>query len=647
MANTQLNNQIQITLPDESKRHYESGITGKDVAFSIGEGLGKASIAIKINGELKDLNTPIHQDCALEIITMRSEEALELIRHDCAHIMAEAVQELFPGTQVTIGPAIEDGFYYDFYREESFTPEDLPKIEAKMAEIIKRDKEFVRSVMPREEAIDFFKIKGEDFKVELIQDLPENEEITLYSQGDWIDPCRGPHMPSTGKIGKAFKLMSIAGAYWRGDSNNPMLQRIYGTAWRDKKELDTYLTQLEEAEKRDHRKLGKQLDLFHFQEEAPGQVFWHNKGWSLYLSLLGYMRNKIKKYGYIEVNTPQMLDSRFWHASGHWDKYHENMFVIDDDRNSHPIALKPMSCPGGAQLYKHTKRSYRELPIRMAEFGKVFRKEASGARHGLMRVQAFTQDDAHIFCTDEQLEEEVIKMCDLIKEVYTDLDLAEGLTIYFSTRPEQRIGEEADWDRAEEALKKILDRMEIKWVLNEGDGAFYAPKLDFMVQDAIGRQWQCGTVQVDMNMPRRMNMTYIDSDGEEKTPHMVHRAIFGSVERFLGILIENYAGAFPLWLAPIQAVVATVNTDTAPYAKEIVDQLTEHGIRVEGDYRNEKISYKVREHSLQKINYIIAVGAREAEEKTVSIRRFGSQKQEIMPLDNFINLIVAEAKTPL
>ena len=638
---------VILTLPDGNTMTVTTTTTGMDLAQSIAPSLAKAALAVKVNGEVRDLSRPFEEDAQVQIITSKDDDALELIRHDCAHLMAEAVQELYPDTQVTLGPNIENGFYYDFAREEGFTPDDLVKIEEKMREIVKRDAPISREEWSREEAIAYFEKKGEHFKVEIIKDLPANETISVYRQGDWLDLCRGPHMPSIGKVGTAFKLMKVAGAYWRGDSNNPMLQRIYGTAWRTQDELDAYLHQLEEAEKRDHRKLGREMDLFHFQDEAPGQVFWHPNGWTVYTELMAYMRKKIRKYGYVEVNTPQLLNARFWKTSGHWDKYRENMFVLDDKEVSEdPLALKPMSCPGNAQLYNYGIRSYRELPLRMAEFGKVFRQEASGARHGLMRVQGFTQDDAHIFCTDEQLEDEVVAMCDLIREVYTDLGMAESIVINFSTRPEMRIGSDEDWDRAESALQKVLDRIGMKWVLNPGDGAFYAPKLDFILTDAIGRQWQCGTVQVDMNMPRRLEMSYVGEDGDKRTPHMIHRAILGSVERFIGVLIEHYAGKFPLWLAPQQVVVATVTSEANDYAEQVVKALREAGLRVETDLRNEKIGYKIREHSLAKVPFIFVVGMREAEEGTVAIRQLGSQDQRIMPLDEAVAFLNQQCKAP-
>ena len=644
------NSNISITLPDGAVRQYDAGITGAEIAADISKSLAKTVIAIKIDGELSDLSLPIEADASIALIKRDDDEALEMIRHDAAHVMAEAVQTLFPGTQVTIGPAIDNGFYYDFARDEPFSTEDFEKIEKEMRKIVERNSAFVREVWKRDDAIAYFKGKGENYKAELIEDLPEEEEIKIYRQGEgddgWLDLCRGPHMPTTKHVGTAFKLMKVAGAYWRGDSNNAMLQRIYGTAWRNDKELKAHLTMLEEAEARDHRKLGNAMDLFHFQDEAPGQVFWHHNGWVIYTALMDYMRRKVSAAGYQEINTPQLLDARFWKASGHWDKYRENMFIFGEEGEENPSALKPMSCPGGAQVYKAGLRSYRELPLRLAEFGHVFRQEPSGARHGLMRVQAFTQDDAHIFCTHDQLEDEVVKMCDLIKEVYTDLGIADDITINFSTRPEQRIGSEEDWDRAEAGLRKVLDRIDMKWVLNEGDGAFYAPKLDFILRDAIGREWQCGTVQVDMNMPTRLDLQYVGEDGERHAPHMVHRAILGSVERFLGVLIEHYAGKLPLWLAPVQCVVTPITSDFDGYAQDVLEQLQAAGIRAEIDLRNEKINYKVREHSLAKVSALFVVGAREQENKTVAIRRLGSKDQNVVALHEAINALADEAKAP-
>ncbi|MEM6781078.1 MAG: threonine--tRNA ligase [Pseudomonadota bacterium] len=637
---------ITITLPDGATREYATGVTGMEIAESISKSLAKAVVAIRIDGELSDLSLPITGNASIELIKREDDEALDMIRHDCAHVLAEAVQTLHPGTQVTIGPTVENGFYYDFARNEPFSTEDFDAIEKQMRKIIERGDKFVREVWDRNEAIAYFKDKGEMYKAELIEDLPEDEEIKIYRQGDWLDLCRGPHMPSTKHVGSAFKLMKVAGAYWRGDSNNAMLTRIYGTAWRNDKELQAHLTQLEEAEKRDHRKLGNEMDLFHFQEEAPGQVFWHHKGWTIYSELMGYMKRKVHANGYEEINTPQLLDSRFWKASGHWDKYRENMFLFEEEESEHPAALKPMSCPGGAQVYKAGTKSYRDLPVRLAEFGHVFRKEGAGSRHGLMRVQAFTQDDAHIFCTHEQLEDEVVKMCDLIKDVYTDLGMASDITVHFATRPEERIGSEEDWDRAEAALRKVLDRIDMKWVINEGDGAFYAPKLDFKLRDAIGREWQCGTVQVDMNMPSRLQLEYVGDDGEKHTPHMVHRAILGSVERFLGVMIEHYEGKLPIWLAPTQCVVATITGKADDYALELTEKLKAQGIRAEADIRNEKINYKVREHSHGKVPVMFVVGAREMEDSTVAIRRLGSQDQNVENAENAIEALKAEAQPP-
>ncbi len=646
-----MSSNITVTMPDNSTREYAAGTTGTSIAEDISKSLAKVSVAIKIDGELCDLSMPIERDCSIEIVKRDAPEVLALIRHTCAHVMAQAVQNLFPETQVAIGPSVENGFYYDFACKEPFSTEDLPVIEKEMRKIIERGDVFVREVWSRAEAIAYFADKGEMYKVELIEDLPEDEQITIYRQGQgkdsWLDLCRGPHLPTTRHIGSNnFKLLKVAGAYWRGNSENAMLTRIYGTAWHSEKELKTYLMQLKEAEKRDHRKLGNEMDLYHFQEEAPGQVFWHDKGWTVYTEVMNYMRRKVKSNGYQEINTPQMLDSRFWKASGHWDKYRENMFLIENAETENQAALKPMSCPGGAQVYKAHLRSYRELPLRMAEFGRVFRKEASGARHGLMRVQAFTQDDAHIFCTHDQLEDEVVEMCNLIKEVYTDLGMADSITVHFATRPEQRIGSEEDWDRAENALRKVLDRIDMKWVINEGDGAFYAPKLDFVLEDAIGRQWQCGTVQVDMNMPRRLTLEYVGEDGERHTPHMVHRAILGSVERFLGVMIEHYAGKFPLWLAPVQCVVATVTGKADEYAQQVYEALKEAGLRAELDIRNEKINYKVREHSVQKVPALFVVGAREAEDKTVAIRRLGAKDQSIVGIEDAIAALKDEAQPP-
>lgn len=649
MSNAQKSAQapITLTLPDGSIKEFTSPVTGSELAANIGAGLAKAALAVKLNGETLDLTRTLETTGNVEIITRKSDEALELIRHDAAHVMAEAVQELFPGTQVTIGPSIENGFYYDFAREEPFSTEDFTKIEKKMRQIIERNEPIVREEMSRADAINFFKEKGELYKVELIQNLPEDQTITIYKQGEWCDLCRGPHLPSTKHIGGAFKLMKLAGAYWRGNSDNAMLQRIYGTAWRDDKELQAHLIMLEEAEKRDHRRLGNEMNLFHFQEEAPGQVFWHPKGWTIYLKLLEYMRRRIAAHGYTEINTPQMLESSFWKASGHWDKYRENMFIIQEEDHDLPYAIKPMSCPGGAQVYRQAgARSYRELPLRAAEFGHVFRREASGARHGLMRVQAFTQDDAHIYCTPKQLEEEVIGMCDLIKEVYTDLGLADNILIQFSTRPDEHIGTEEDWDKAEKALQNVCERINMKWELNPGDGAFYAPKLDFVIKDAIGRDWQCGTIQVDMNMPTRLKLSYVAEDGQRHAPHMIHRTIMGSIERFIGVLIEHYAGKLPIWLTPVQAVVCTITNDADNYAKEVHKKLLAAGIRAEIDIRSEKINAKVRDHSLQKVPALFVVGQKEQENQSVAIRRMDGKNQVVMPLDEAVETLRKECLAP-
>ena len=637
-----------MTFPDGSTRSYASGINGRDIAADISKSLGKTAVAVKLDGVQRDLCDPISTDSALAIITLDSDEGLEIMRHTvAAQLLARAVKNLYPDAKLAIGPTIENGFYYDIEFSQPPSSDDLEKIEKEMRRIKESGAEIVKSLNSKADAIAAFKERGEDYKVEIVEGADQDDNFQFYAQGDtgFIDLCRGPHLPSLKKVG-AFKLLNVAGAYWRGDSNNQMLTRIYGTAWRDEKELKAYLTQLEEAEKRDHRKIGNAMDLFHFQDEAPGQVFWHHNGWVIYTALMDYMRRKVRACGYEEINTPQLLDARFWKASGHWDKYRENMFIFGEEEDENPAALKPMSCPGGAQVYSHALRSYRDLPVRLAEFGHVFRQEPSGARHGLMRVQAFTQDDAHIFCTHEQLEDEVVKMCELIRDVYTDVGMADNITINFSTRPEQRIGSEEDWDRAEAALKKVLDRLDMKWVLNEGDGAFYAPKLDFILQDAIGRKWQCGTVQVDMNMPTRLNLQYVGEDGERHSPHMVHRAILGSVERFLGVLIEHYAGKLPLWLAPVQAVVAPIVSEFDDYASEVLEALQAAGIRAESDLRNEKINYKVREHSHAKVPNIYVVGAREAEERTVTIRRLGSKEQETISLDQAIKDIAEAAKPP-
>jgi len=635
---------ISLTFPDGSARSFKSGVTGREVAEQIAKSLAKKAVAVQLDGKTRDLGEPIKSDAKIRILTRDDPEALSLIRHDAAHVMAEAVQEIYPGTQVTIGPVIENGFYYDFAREEPFTPEDLPKIESKMREIVARDRPFTCEVVDRKKAKDLFKKKGEAFKVELIDAIPEGEEIKLYSQGDWLDLCRGPHMTSTGKVGKGFKLLKIAGAYWRGDSSKPMLQRIYGTAWASEEELAAYLHQLEEAEKRDHRRLGREMDLFHFQEEAPGAVFWHPKGWALFTALIGYMRRRQNAWGYVEVNSPDMMERTLWEQSGHWEKFGDHMYVTEtpDERI---YACKPMNCPGHVQIFKHGLKSYRDLPLRLAEFGKVHRYEPSGALHGLLRVRHFTQDDAHIFATEDQITEECIRLSEQMLSIYRDFGF-DDVRIKFSDRPEKRVGSDAVWDKAEAALKRAVEAAGLNYELNPGEGAFYGPKLEYVLRDAIGRDWQCGTIQVDLNMPMRLGAFYIAPDGEKTVPVMIHRAMFGSLERFTGILIEHYAGHLPLWLAPVQAMVATIVSDADTYASEVLDALRKAGLRAEADLRNEKINYKVREHSLAKVPVLLVVGKREAEEKTVSVRRLGSQEQQVMKLDAAIHMLADKAVPP-
>ena len=646
---------INLTFPDGSVRQFDAGVTGKAIAEGISKSLAKKSVAMTLDGVLSDLSDPITRDAKLEIVTRDDPRALELIRHDAAHVMAEAVQELFPGTQCTIGPVIENGFFYDFARNEPFTTEDLPKIEQRMREIIARNAHFTKQVWSRDHAKQVFADKGEAYKVELIDAIPEGQDLKIYNQGDWFDLCRGPHMASTGQIGSAFKLMKVAGAYWRGDSNNPMLTRIYGTAWHDQVQLDAYLHMLEEAEKRDHRKLGREMDLFHFQEEGPGVVFWHAKGWTMFQELISYMRRRLRPLGYQEVNAPQLLDKSLWETSGHWGWYKENMFAAtsagDDTEDERVFALKPMNCPGHVQIFKHGLKSYRDLPLRLAEFGAVHRYEPSGALHGLMRVRGFTQDDAHIFCTEEQMAEECLKINDLILSTYADFGFDE-IVVKLSTRPEKRVGSDENWDHAEEVMTKVLKTIEeqsggkIKTGILEGEGAFYGPKFEYTLRDAIGREWQCGTTQVDFNLPERFGAFYVDSDSNKKTPVMIHRAICGSMERFLGILIENFAGHFPLWFAPQQVVVTTITSDSDAYAEEVVAKLRKAGLRAEVDLRNEKINYKVREHSVAKIPVILVCGKREAEEQTVNVRRIGSRDQVSMSLDDAIASLVAEATAP-
>jgi threonyl-tRNA synthetase len=636
---------VNITLPDGSVRSYEGPVTGAEVAGDISKSLAKAALAIKVDGVMKDIYLPIERDAAVEIVTAKSEDGVELLRHDAAHVLAEAVKELFPETQVTIGPTIENGFYYDFSREEPFTPDDLVVIEKRMREIVARNEEIRREVWDRDEAVRFFKDQGEFYKAEIIASIPDDQEVGLYRQGDFIDLCRGPHLPSTGKLGTAFKLMSLAGAYWRGDSNNEMLRRIYGTAWATEKDLKDHLKRLEEAEKRDHRRLGREMDLFHMQEEGPGAVFWHPKGWTLFQRMIGYMREKQRRAGYEEVNTPEILARSLWERSGHAEKFGENMYLTQtpDER---VFAIKPMNCPGHIQIFKQGIKSYRDLPYYLAEFGKVHRYEPSGALHGLMRVRAFTQDDAHIFCTEEQITEECVKASQLIHEIYEDFGFDDVLVKY-ADRPEVRVGSDEVWDHAEAALKKALDVMQVDWTLNPGEGAFYGPKLEFVLRDAIGRDWQCGTVQVDLNMPERLGASYVDADGERRVPVMIHRALFGSLERFFGILVEHYAGHFPLWLSPQQIVVATITDDADDYACEVQAAVTAAGLRSELDLRNEKISYKVREHSVSKIPVLLVVGKREAEERTVAIRRLGGKAQEVLPLDEAVGSLADEARSPL
>ncbi|MCH7806066.1 MAG: threonine--tRNA ligase [Proteobacteria bacterium] len=635
---------VKITLPDGSVKVFDAAITGDQLAASIGPGLAKAALAMTVDGKLKDIYSPLEKDAAVSIITSKDEQGLELLRHDCAHVMAEAVKELWPKTQITIGPVIENGFYYDFARAEPFTGDDLPKIEERMREIVKRDETIRREVWDRDKAVKFFKDQGEAYKAEIISDLPEDEEVSLYRQGDFIDLCRGPHLPSTGKLGTAFKLMKVAGAYWRGDSGNEMLTRIYGICWRDKKELDAYLHMLEEAEKRDHRKLGREMDLFHFQEEAPGSVFWHPKGWTLFLKLIEYMRKRQDEAGYVEISTPDILDRELWVTSGHVEKFGENMFYTSTP-DGREYALKPMNCPGGVLVYAQGLKSYRDLPMRVAEFGKVHRFEPSGALHGLMRVRAFTQDDAHIYCTLEQMKDECIKVTELILDIYKDFGF-EDVALKFSDRPERRIGSDEVWDKSEKALKEALEASGRDYVYNPGEGAFYGPKIDFVLRDAIGRDWQCGTLQMDLNLPERFDISYIGEDGNKHRPVMLHRALFGSLERFVGILLEHYAGRLPLWLAPTQVVTATITSDGDDYAKEVHAALKGAGIRAELDLRNEKINYKVREHSLVKVPVMFVVGKREADEGTVSIRRLGSQNQEILPLKEAVGALVKEARIP-
>jgi threonyl-tRNA synthetase len=632
-----------ITLPDGSVRQYDAATTGAEIAASIGKSLARDAVAVRVDGELYDLTRDIDADAAVEIVTRDSDDGLELLRHDAAHVLAEAVKELWPDTQVTIGPAIENGFYYDFAREEAFTDSDLEVIESRMKDIVDRDEVIEREVWERDKAVEFFRSIGEEYKAEIIESIPSDESLTLYRQGEFVDLCRGPHLPSTGKLGKAFKLTHVSGAYWRGDSNNEMLQRVYGTAWSNDKQLRKYLNMLEEAEKRDHRRLGRVMDLFHFQEESPGAVFWHPKGWILFQSLIEFMRQQQNAAGYLEINTPELMSRSLWQASGHWDTFGDNMFTTET-ADGRQYAIKPMNCPGHVLVFKQGITSYRDLPYRLAEFGKCHRNEPSGALHGMMRVRAFTQDDAHIFCTPEQITDESIAVCDLILGIYRTFGF-DDVRIKFADRPEVRVGEDEVWDQAEAALLKALEVAGLDYTHNPGEGAFYGPKLEFVLRDAIGRDWQCGTLQVDLNMPGRLGATYIGEDGNKHLPVMLHRAIFGSLERFIAILIEHHAGHLPLWLAPVPVKVLTITSAADDYAADVVEQLKRAGLRADADTRNEKISYKVRDHSVQKIPVLLAVGQREVDDRTVAMRRLGSKQQSVLPLDEAVAELSAEVRS--
>jgi threonyl-tRNA synthetase len=637
---------VALTFPDGARREYPDHISGLDIAKGISPSLAKRTVAMALDGTVTDLADPITKDARIEFLTRDDPRALELIRHDCAHVLAEAVQTLWPGTQVTIGPVIENGFYYDFFRNQPFTPEDFAAIEKKMREIIARDKPFTKEVWSRDETKKVFGDKGELFKVELVDAIPADQQIKIYKQGDWFDLCRGPHMTSTGKVGNAFKLMKVAGAYWRGDARNPMLTRIYGTAFAKQEELDAYLKQLEEAEKRDHRRVGREMDLFHFQEEAPGSVFWHPKGWSLFQTLESYIRRRQQEFGFVEVNSPQLMDRELWVTTGHIPTYNDMMFLTAKrEEDERVYAIKPMNCPGHVQIFKNGLKSYRDLPLKLAEFGKVHRFEPSGALHGLLRVRAFTQDDAHIFITESQIAEEALRVNNQILSIYSDFGF-DDVRIKFSDRPDKRIGDDAVWDKAEGALRAALDASGRPWTLNKGEGAFYGPKLEYVLRDVIGRDWQCGTVQVDLNMPGRLGAFYIDEHSNKVTPVMLHRAMFGSLERFTGILIEHYAGHLPLWLSPVQAVVATITSDADDYAREVVAQARRQGLRVEADLRNEKINYKVREHSLAKVPVLLVVGKNEAAGRSVSIRRLGREGQQVTELDAALAALADEAIAP-
>ncbi|MEE8276606.1 MAG: threonine--tRNA ligase [Alphaproteobacteria bacterium] len=636
--------EVRVRLPDGSHRTYPGPVSGAEIAADIGPGLAKAALALRVDGAIKDLAAVVARDADVAIVTAKEADALELLRHDAAHVMAEAVQEIFPGTQVTFGPAIENGFYYDFYRDEPFTPDDLEIIEARMREIVDRDEEITREVWDKGEAIAFFKDKGESFKAEHIETLPDGEEISLYRQGDWIDFCTGPHLPSTGKLGKAFKLTKVSGAYWRGDATKQQLQRIYGTAWATAKQLKDYLHMLEEAERNDHRRLGRQMGLFHIQAEAAGSVFWHAKGWTLYRVCKAYMRRRLERAGYIEVKTPQLIDRSLWERSGHWEKFREVMFTLADE-GDRVLAIKPMNCPGHVQIYRQGITSHRDLPIRMAEFGSCLRNEPSGALHGLLRVRAFTQDDAHIFCTPAQIVSETGAFCELLRSVYADFGFRD-VTIKFADRPPVRAGADSTWDQAEAALMEATKATGLDFTLNPGEGAFYGPKLEFVLRDAIGRDWQCGTLQVDFVLPERLDASYVGEDGQKYRPVMLHRAILGSFERFIGILIEHYAGRLPLWLAPVQAVVATITSDADAYAAEVAQICAGAGLRVELDRRNEKISYKVREHSHAKVPLMLIAGQREVEARSVTIRRLGIEAQETLALDQAVHNLSEAAAAP-
>ncbi|MDA0800718.1 MAG: threonine--tRNA ligase [Proteobacteria bacterium] len=633
-----------IMLPDGSQRSYDQPVTPAAIAADIGPGLAKAALLAVVDDAEWDLTRPIKNDARLSLVTAKDEQALALLRHDCAHVMAEAVLELFPETQVTIGPAIENGFYYDFHREKAFSEDDLASIEKRMHEIVDRDEPIIRNVWTRDEAVAFYKKNNEPFKIELVEAIPADQTVTFYQQGDFIDLCRGPHLPSTGKLGHAFKLMKVAGAYWRGDSTRPMLQRIYGTAWVTEKDLAAYLHMLEEAEKRDHRKLGRQLDLFHLQEEAAGSVFWHAKGWVLYREIEAYVRRRLDAAGYSEVKTPQLVDRSLWEASGHWEKFGENMFTAQSE-DERTLALKPMNCPCHVQIFRQGIKSYRDLPLRMAEFGSCHRNEPSGALHGIMRVRAFTQDDAHIFCTEDQITAESVKFCSLLQSIYADFGFHE-VRVKFSDRPEVRAGDDATWDRAEAALTDATKAAKLDTILNPGEGAFYGPKLEFVLRDAIGRDWQCGTLQVDFVLPDRLDAEYVGEDGNRHRPVMLHRAILGSMERWIGILIEQYAGRMPAWLAPVQIVVASITDQANDYAREVAAAATDLGLRVETDLRNEKISYKVREHSVMKVPFILAVGGREAEAGTVALRRLGSNEQQVIDMAEALAALKSESLAP-